>query len=174
MSRLKTRRHAVDIIFTLTLFCVLAASSILVMVMGVHVYQGIAQRMSTNFDLRTSLSYISTKLRQCDTSSPAYIDDFGGCKTIVVDEMIDGEMYRTRIYEYGGSLRELFTSVDLECVPEDGEPIMEIEGLDVEQRENGLLKVSVVDSRNNAASFIIHPRCSQQAGTAAKGESSYV
>lgn len=161
MSKLGTRRHAVDILFTLALFCVLAASSILVMVMGVHVYQGIAQRMSTNFDLRTSLTYISTKLRQNDTAGAIYVTDFGGQEALALDQTVGDSVYRTLIYQYNGSLCELFAAKDVECLPEDGQPIMDIERFTFTNAGEGLIRLSVLDSRNYEASLLIHPRCAQ-------------
>ena len=69
MNAKNERRHMVDVLFVLTLFCVFALCSILLIAVGAKVYQNTINSMETHFTSTTSLSYITEKIRQNDTSS---------------------------------------------------------------------------------------------------------
>lgn len=66
--RFQPRRHVIDLLFTLALFCVFAASALLVVLIGADVYESSARGMDRNFDLQTSLHYVAAKVRQCDAA----------------------------------------------------------------------------------------------------------
>ena len=70
MTTLKGSRqeHIIDIIFTLALFCVLAASLLTVVILGANVYTTNAGEIQHNHEVRTSLGYVSGKIRQNDAS----------------------------------------------------------------------------------------------------------
>jgi hypothetical protein len=53
-------------------------------------------------------------------------------------EDLDGEVYLTRVYCYGGYLRELSSAADAELSPEDGEQVLAADSLLVEDRGNAL------------------------------------
>ena len=48
--------HVVDFLFTLALFCVFAASALMVVVIGANVYRQTVRGMDSNYDSRTSLT----------------------------------------------------------------------------------------------------------------------
>ena len=59
---------------------------------------------------------------------------------IVMENTYDGEAYVTRIYVYGGMLREWNTSADMDFEPENGEAICPADEMSV-SLENGILTV---------------------------------
>ena len=69
----KTGTHMVDLLFTLALVCVFAASALMVVLIGANVYQNTVEGMDENFSARTSVTYVATKIRQNDTEGTAYI-----------------------------------------------------------------------------------------------------
>ena len=62
-----TRRHITDIIFLLSLLCVFAVTAVFVVIFGADVYKGISQRMQDNGNMRSSITYLSEKVRQNDS-----------------------------------------------------------------------------------------------------------
>ena len=67
----------------------------------------------------------------------------------------------TRLYVYDGWLRELYTPADLELAPEDGTPVMELSGLEI-QSESGVLTFTVTDSDGLTAQVSVAARCEEE------------
>jgi len=155
----KPANYMIDIIFTLALFCVFAASALLVVLIGANVYQNTTSSMSDNFDTRTSITYISTKIRQNDALGGVYLTEFGGVPALVLSQEIEGDFYNTWIYHYDGSLMETFAAADSNVSPENGQIIMPVPSLTMESLENNMLRFTSVDSRGRGVSLIISPRC---------------
>lgn len=160
MGGIKIRRHTVDVLFTLALFCVLAASSLLVAVLGAQVYEGIANRMSDHYTSRTTLSYLVNKIRQNDLSGSIWLGELGDGTALVMEETLEGEQYQTWIYRSGGELRELLTRADNPIRPEDVQAIMPLEHLKMEEVGPGLFRFSV-QTGSGEDSVMISSRCNQ-------------
>lgn len=152
--------HLVDILFTLALFCVFAVCALMVVVMGADVYSKSVDDMQQNFDARTSLSYISTKLRQGDSASyaTAVQQMADGTQALVLEQNIDGVGYRTWIYSYDGQLREIFTLAELLPAPDEGQPIMELPSLTIQQHPTGLLELTTQDTTGQQSQLFYSPR----------------
>lgn len=69
--------HVVDFLFTLALFCVFAASALMVVVIGANVYRQTVRGMDSNYDSRTSLTYLTEKVRQNDAANAVTIRSVG-------------------------------------------------------------------------------------------------
>ncbi|MCL2033956.1 MAG: DUF4860 domain-containing protein [Oscillospiraceae bacterium] len=158
-SSYKPNSHMVDIIFTLALFCVFAASALLVVLIGANVYQNTTASMSDNFDTRTSITYISTKIRQNDALDSVYMTEFSGVPALVLREEIGGDLYNTWIYHYDGELREIFAADDAQVSPENGQTVMSVPNLMIERLSVNMFRITTVDSRGRRAGMIISPRC---------------
>lgn len=158
MRRKYGHRHMIDIIFTLALFCVFAASALLVVLIGANVYQNTTSLMDQNFDTRTSLTYVSTKIRQNDTAGGVSIGELGGVKALVLTQEIDGESYNTWIYHYDGALWEIFAAKDSAAAPADGQKIMDVASFDMEAVAPASLKFMSKDSLGRDISLVISPR----------------
>lgn len=153
-------RRMMDILFTLALFCVFAVCSLMVVVMGADVYRKGTREMQDNYDTRTSLSYLSTKLRQTDSLGSITLRELEGTPALVLGEEIDGTRYLTWIYCREGSLQEVFTLEGLTPTPQMGRVIMALEGLEAEFLSTGTLKVTAVEA-GGRSDFLLHtPRSS--------------
>ena len=71
---IKQKNHVVDLLFSLALFCVFAASALTIVIMGADVYQKSVNDMNRNSTIRTSLSYLSEKIHQNDAENAIRID----------------------------------------------------------------------------------------------------
>jgi len=149
----------IDIIFTLALFCVFAASALLVVLIGANVYQNTTSSMSDNFDTRTSITYISTKIRQSDALDSVYMTEFDGVPALILSQEIEGDLYHTWIYHYDGELREIFAAADANVSPENGQTIMSVPSLTMEPLDHNMFRFTTVDSGGRRVSMIISPRC---------------
>ena len=88
MNSNNENRYMVDILFVLTLFCVFAVCSILLIAVGARIYQNTIDSMEKHFTSTTSLSYISEKIRQNELT---VLDNFSlaEAKTKLVAETVD-------------------------------------------------------------------------------------
>lgn len=143
--------HNVDGIFILLLFALFAGSLLLVLLTGAGSYKRVAQRDADTYARSTCMQYIAAKLRHADriggvklgcfsSSEDSQADDIS---TIYIVQEIDGVSYATRVYWYDGAVRELFSEMTLSMNPEDGNQVLEAEGLSFRVQE-GLLEVTSV------------------------------
>lgn len=103
------KKHMTDIMFVITLFCVFAVSALTVMLLGSNVYKKIVTNTNNNFDTRTSLIYISTKIHQNDRAGSVYLAELEDITALFIEQDIGDEVYLTVIFHDAGYIKEIFT-----------------------------------------------------------------
>ena len=155
MKSKRESRHMVDVLFVLTLFCVFALCSILLIAVGAKVYQNTINSMDTHFTSTTSLSYITEKIRQNDKSGGIAIEEFHGNDALVLISEYNNEEYCTYIYSYGGHLKELFSKRSILLSPEAGQDILAISDFIITEPEKGLYEVTLIDDKHRSSTIRI-------------------
>ena len=140
-----SEKKSISGIAALLLLAVFAAGILSVLLSGAGVYKRLAQRSGASYDVRTSVRYISTKLRQAPNAEAVSVSDFGDGDGFDISEWVDGKEYRTRIYCYDGWLMELYSLEGAGLAPEDGEKILPAQNLDVTDH-GGLLRIGIEDA----------------------------
>ena len=107
-GKTRTKRHITDVLFTLTLFAVFAAASLIVVFIGAEVYSATISRSDTSFELNTTISFVTTKIRQHDSLDAVRIDYIEGVSALVLSQDFGDAIFETWIYQHDGVLRELF------------------------------------------------------------------
>lgn len=132
----KQIKHHIDGLVALLLFGVFAACVLVVLLTGADAYRRLTERDQAAYERRTGVQYIATRVRQADHAGGIAVEDFGG-----VDALILGadETYAAWIYCYDGWLMELYCLAEEPMEPQDGQRIMEAEGLEL-SLEDGLLE----------------------------------
>lgn len=148
-------RHMVDVLFVLTLFCVFALCSILLIAVGAKVYQNTINSMETHFTSTTSLSYITEKIRQNDKAGGIVIEKFGGNDALVLISEYNDEEYCTYIYSYAGHLKELFSKRSINLSPEAGQDILAISDFIITELDDGLYEVTLIDDNHKSSTIRI-------------------
>ena len=156
----KPREHLIDVLFSLALFCVFAVSALAVVIMGADVYAGITENMDRNFTTRTSVAYLSEKIRQNDTSGGVSIGEMDGGTALVLEQSYDGVAYQTWIYLHDGSLMELFIRKGSAFSPENGNAIMELRAFSAEL-DGKLCSFTVTGAGGHTAGASVALRSSQ-------------
>lgn len=157
MKETRSSGHIIDVLFVLALFAVFIATALIVALMGADVYRGTVENMNHNFDTQTSLTYVSTKIRQNDISEGVFLDDMDGIPSLVLEQEVEGELYQTWIYHYDGSLREMFVKKDSLLDPDFGISIMSVDSFSVTE-EDGLFRISTVDRDGNPIGVVVGTR----------------
>ena len=140
--------HMIDILFVLSLFCVFAVSSVLLILFGADIYKKTVQQMDSNYTSRTSIAYITEKIRQSDTENAINIVSQDGTQILMLTNIINGIPYATSLYEYDGYLYELFARTDLELPLDAGQPVMELHSLTFSLLEPNILEITFTDASN--------------------------
>lgn len=125
------QKHHLEGLAALLLFGVFAVCVLMVLLTGADTYHRLNRRDQSAYDARTAAQYITTKVRQTDWLDCVSVERFGDGDALVLADDIDGERYVTRVYTYDGYLMELFSALEDEMAPEDGERLMPLEGLAV-------------------------------------------
>ena len=127
----------VPVLFVLTLFLLLSALSISVILAGSTVYEKIAGDMENNYDRRVPFAFLTTKIRQNDKGGNISIEEKDGVKMIAISENDGFVVNTTYIYYYEGYIWEnyTFSFIDMDDMTFDwefdwGEKIIEITAKD--------------------------------------------
>lgn len=146
MKKHTEHRHMIDILFVLSLFCVFAASSVLLILFGADIYQKTVQQMDSNYSSRTSIAYITEKIRQSDTANAIQITTQDDTQVLMLTNIIDGIPYATSLYEYDGYLYELFARTDIDLPLDAGQPVMELHKLSFSLVSPNTLEIRLTDT----------------------------
>lgn len=142
------KQHAIDIIFVLSLFCVFAVLALFVVVLGANVYKGISVDMTQNYDARTSVAYLSEKIRQNDMQGGISIGTIDGADALVLKQEADGQTYETWVYVKDGWLSEVTIASGTDVTQIAGEHVMELSTMDISM-DGKLFDISVEDMSGN-------------------------
>lgn len=137
------RRHTVDVLFVITLFCVFAFSIILLTGAGANVYESIVDSMTENNNSRTSFSYLKNKIHQSDMEGCVSVGEYEGLESLIISEEIDNVVYCTYLYCYDGTIRELFTRSGQKFDPSFGTVILQAKDFHAEEVKEGLIKFEI-------------------------------
>lgn len=137
MKREKIQHH-MDGLLLLLLFGVFAVCVLSVLLTGARAYRRLTLRDQEAYRRRTCVQYIATRVRQGDLEGAVAVEPFGEGDALVMAK--DG--YVTRVYWHDGWLMEMYAGEDVQLAPEDGEKIMELDGLAMSM-DGGLLTVEV-------------------------------
>ena len=134
-------KHMVDILFMIALFCVFAVSALMLVILGADVYKKTVSDMDQNYTSRTAFSYISEKIRQNDLDGNISVTKFGDGDAIEISETYSGTEYVTYLYMLDSSLCELGMLRDSNLSPENGDKIIELQSLQIENVSEQLYRV---------------------------------
>lgn len=126
----------VSMVFILGIF---AVSALFLVNIGVQVYKNIVVANNDNFELRTSLSYVATKVRQADVSGMVELREANGVKVLVLGEENEDGAFETYLYFWNGYLYEHFMEKDGYFEPGYGMETFEAASFQMEQTEEGQL-----------------------------------
>lgn len=152
------KKHTVDVLFVITLFCVFAISVIMATSFGANVYRNIVDDMEGNFNTRTSYTYIINKVHQSDIQGLISVGTYEGIDSLIISEEIDNIVYNTYLYYYDGALRELFTRSDQTFDPEYGTELFKLESFNITPVTDTLVKFDFVPYDSDENVLYVHIR----------------
>lgn len=134
-----------EILFVIALFFLYTICAMLLSVMVANTYREGAERSEHNYNMRTSVLYMTEKIRQTNATEGISIRQAGEGDALVLEMSAEGEQYETWIYVEDGYLREVLLLKGVDIAPGIGQKIMPLSSLDLELGQEGLLEICVTD-----------------------------
>lgn len=151
--REKRPKNSVNGFLLFLIYGVFAMFSLFLVIIGISVYNGVVETGHENAQLRASLFYVSNKTRM--SNGDVSIEERDGLSLLKITENGETETYETLIYFYDGTLREHFGIDGDDFDPSDGEKITELSDLQLEERSDGTLKITVTDTNGRQQSISV-------------------
>ncbi len=148
-------RSIVDMLFILALFAVFMISALFIVLFGARIYKRIVADADVNYNARTSIAYISEKIRQHDTADGVDVIYDGDKPVLRLTETYGGIEYYTYLYEMDGSLTEITSPADYEPIYSAGQSILAVTSFDVEEVSDSLYKFDITDVDGNDINFYV-------------------
>jgi len=146
---------SVDILFALTLFLVFVMSALLVLLSGGRIYKDAADRISAQYEGRTSIAYLTTKIRRCDVSGGVRIADFEGSDALFLSEAgEDGKQYETIIYLFEGEVKEQHVEKGLFFSPRTGLTILEARSVSFSVRGEDVVLIEYETAEGSFKTYV--------------------
>ncbi len=149
------RKGKLALIFTLALFAVYTFSALFLAIIGVDVYEKNVESSNENYNIRTSVLYLTEKIRQNEMNGMVRVDELHSSQAIVLSQEINELIYETWVYVENGYLCEVLVPEGYEVMENTGQEIMPMSGLEFEMNSEGLLSLSVLDEDGNSYNAII-------------------
>ena len=145
MNTRSQNKHIIDAVFVICLALLFVLSALSVIAIGADIYKKNVSAMENNNDRRIATAYVTEKIRQADVNGAVYARNIFDHNALILQEEISGQLYDTYIYEYEGTLMELFARDDLEVFyPQSGQKIMEVKSFDIEEVSEKMFKIEIV------------------------------
>lgn len=157
MKETKKRTGIVHLVSVLLIICVFAVSAMVLVNVGAIIYKNIAENNLETFQVRTSLSYVKTKINQYDSLEGVRVEEKDGRKQLVLSEMIEDEIYDTIIYFYKRKLLEITHEQGGNFKPEDGFTILGVDQFEISE-ENGLVKLKAINKAGESETMFVKVR----------------
>ncbi|MCL2016177.1 MAG: DUF4860 domain-containing protein [Defluviitaleaceae bacterium] len=162
----RNRRHIVDVLFTLALFCVFAAASLIVVFIGADVYRTAVGRVDRGFEVNTTLMFVATNIRQRDTYDAVRVDQIEGLPSLVLQQNIGENTFETWIFHHNGALREIFVNVENRAVLSlaAGQHLVDVYSFDIELVDERLVAITAGSADGTTARMVVGLRSGSSNG----------
>lgn len=150
--------HTIDFLFPVALLLVFAVSAVMVLLLAADIYRRSAEDGARSDTARTAAAYMSEKIHQYDEVGAVSITEFDGCEALALVRQVGERRYCTYIYGYEGALRELMVKEGSAASAADGEAILEIRSISMDQPADGLFRFVTVsaDGRETTECVAVH------------------
>ena len=146
-------------VFVLALITLFAATALTLVLIGAKQYRHVTDVMDTNFQHRTSASYLTEKIRQNDTQNAIGITSLEGTNALYILNQNETSPFITYIYYYDGYLRELVVTESSVFTLSGGQPVMAIQNLELEYKNDSLIHAEITSMDGTIQSLYFNLHC---------------
>ena len=159
MENMNKGKGLVHTVCILAVICMFGISAMMLGSVGASVYKNIAERKLDSFELRTSLSYVKTKINQFDEKGKISIEERDGLKMLILSEEVEGEIFDTAVYFNKGKLYEITGAKGMTFKPEDGFSILNVDEFEINGKD-GFVKLVATDDDGESETLYVKIRTS--------------
>lgn len=167
MSRRSSSReqsHAISGLFSFALFSIFVILSLLLVVIGVDGYRKVVARSESIDSVRTTLGYISGKVRSDACSDGITLSSQDGLELLTLTSLDDdGEAQKLVIYHMDGALYELYYNAEeMDFEAEYGDRLVEIAAFEMQARENGMISLTAISADGSSETLHVPSRLTEE------------
>ncbi len=152
---MKNKLHSIDSLFVLLLFALFIMTAMFITVSGAAAYRNASEQMEERFNKQTCISYITAKIRANNEADKITVGELEGISALCINDNIDGLNYVTYIYQYEGTVRELFCGADISLHPSAGIALTKAKALSFEKK-GGLFEIKLTDAEDKTTEFYVN------------------
>lgn len=143
---MRTKHHSFELLLVLFVFCIYAAGSLFLCVMGANTYRETTAIMQADYDLRTGVMYLAEKTRQSDVAGGIHVERIYGVDALVLTEQITGRGYETWIFVHNGMLCEEFiaSGAEVQMDPPMLQTIMPMRQMELVYDSRNILTIDLI------------------------------
>lgn len=154
---MERKKHSIDVLFMFVLFAIFAILSVLIIFIGSGVYSRISENKEINEQTRTTLSYITNKVRETDGNGNVYLMEKDGNQVLVLRHEYEDYSVDTWVYEYNSKLMEMTVDSGDEFELKYGDVLLDTNDVKFYiDEEKHLLNVSVFDKNAEESKVSIY------------------
>ena len=156
--RRQRQNHAVDLFFTLSLFCVFTVCALLLIAIGIQAYRTAAASLENTYSARTALSYVAEKVRQHDEEGRIFLTQIDGENALLLTDQVEKTVYETYIYPKDGAVCELVVREGTEISPDMVQTVVQVGSFSISELGDGFLELAASDGQGQTDTFLLHVR----------------
>ena len=163
-KKVKSRSALVSAGSTIIIIAFFAIAALVLLSAGTREYERIVLAANENFELRTSISFVATKIRQFDSAGSVSVEKIDGTDVLVLREEIDGDIYDTMVYYRNGYLCELMQAEGYgEADLDFGFEAIEIDSFSI-TGDGRSITLTAGNAGGNSETLTVYLRSSEEAG----------
>ncbi len=161
MNFAKRNKSVVDFLFILALFGAFAITALFVVLFGAKIYQSTVSNMSSNYEKRTAMSYVTEKIRSHDYSQGADVSDMNSSASsdahsvLKLYQQIGEKKYVTYMFVADGYLKEFTADESYDFDYKTGTNILEISDFSVRKESDSLYFFDITDTNGEKTEFFV-------------------
>ena len=158
MNESRARNKNIYMFCVMAVICIFAIAALILLNVAIRVYKNIAVNNLETYELRTSLSYVATKIHQGDVSGNISVTLHDGTSVLVIRDAQstdEGENYETVIYYDDGAVCELYHLEGEDYTLSDGLQIIDVASFGIYMNDDGSILLTAGDSSGSVESMYV-------------------
>lgn len=157
MKKQRNREHSVDMLFLVVIFLIFTFSALALLLLSVNFYRETVESSERSENARGATAYMREVIHQNDSNGGVELAEFDGIPCL---RILEEDGYILYIYLMDGELKELYTREGAQISAGDGQNIMELKELTMEEVETGVFRITCEDASEQRETVIISEKSS--------------
>ena len=157
----KRNKSIVDFLFILALFGAFAITALFVVLFGAKIYRTTVSNMSTNYEKRTAMSYITEKIRSHDYTQGIDVTDETGTGSgqdhtvLKLYQDMGDKRFVTYLFVSDGYLKEFTAEDSYDFGYDSGMEILAVSDFSVRKESDSLYHFNITDTNGEKTDFFV-------------------